>query len=98
MLVKFKDNTTKLCQNPTEQKLFKNGEPIGWVCALVIMDDMSSTEIDNLITPENFSELDFFTDDGTELFQISGYEKITSLVVRHGQPTGTIEIQLTKGV
>lgn len=98
MLVKFKNETVKSCSNPTEQKLFKSGVAAGWLCAFVLSENASSTEIDELLTTDNVSELIFMNDNKETLFTISGYEKVTSTVIRYNEPTGTVEIQLTKGV
>lgn len=98
MRVKFKDGTEKNCSNPTEQKIFKNGEAAGWVCSLIIADKMSSTDVDSVLEVENIKELTFCNDESVTLFSIIGYSKVTSAVVRHNESMGSIEIQLTKGV
>lgn len=98
MRVKFKDGTLKNCSNPTEQKLFKSGEAAGWLCAFVVSDTMNSSEVDAVVTPDNISALEFCNDDGSKLFDISGYTKVTSAVVRYAETSGSVEIQLTKGV
>ena len=98
MFVKFKDGTTRDCANPTEQKIFKSGDAAGWMCALVITQDMASDEADAVITPENVSELTFCSDEGNTLFTLTGYEKITTTVIRHSAGSATVEIQMLKGV
>ena len=98
MFVKFKDGTTQNCSNPTEQKLFKSGEAAGWLCAFVVSGIMNSTDVDSVLTADNISNLEFCNDEGTKLFEISGYTKVTSVVVRYTETSGSVEIQLTKGV
>lgn len=98
MKVKFNDGTVKKCSNPIEQKIFKGGNPTGWLCSLNISEAMTSTEVDEVFTDDNISELTFCNDDGSELFVVSGYDKITSAVVRHAESNGAVEIQLTKGI
>ena len=98
MLVKFKDGTERECANPTEQKIFKSGGAAGWMCALAITQDMASEEADAVITPENVSELTFCSDGGDTLFTLTGYDKITSTVIRHSAGSATVEVQMLKGV
>lgn len=98
MFVKFKDGTTKNCSNPTEQKLFKGGEAAGWLCSFVMSGTMNSSDVDSVLTADNISSLEFCNDDGNKLFAIDGYTKVTSAVVRYAENSGSVEIQLTKGV
>ena len=98
MQVKFKDGTIKNCSNPTEQKIFRSGAATGWLCAFQISEPMTSTDVDAALTDENISELTFYNDKAEEIFVISGYTKTSSVVVRHAEKDGTVEIQLTKGI
>ncbi len=98
MQVKFKDGTIKKCSNPTEQKIFRNGAATGWLCSFQIPEAMTSSEVDAVLTEENISALTFCNDAAEDLFTISGYDKLTSAVVRHAENDGTVEIQLTKGI
>lgn len=98
MKVTFKDGTTKGCSNPTEQKQFRNGQASGWVCAFAILGNMPSSEVDALLSADNISHMTFADDEGTTLFAIDGYETITGVVVRHSVESGTVEVQMTKGV
>ena len=63
MKVKLKNGTMVGCSNPIEQKIFKGGESAGWVCSLTFTDNLNSTEIDNLVTSENMSEMTFVNDE-----------------------------------
>ena len=98
MLVKFKDGTKLKCTCPAEQKIFKNGEAAGWLCAFTLSGVISSSEIDTLVTPDNISELVFCDGNEKELFSIGGYAKVSSVVVRYSETSGSAEIQLSKGV
>lgn len=104
MKVKFANGVVKECAAPTEQKVYRSGVGIGWVLSLRLMGEMASSELDNLITAENVSSLEFLTEteEGEEktLFTLSGYEKCSSSVIRHAENiTATqSEIQLTKGL
>ena len=98
MLLIFKDGTKLSCSNPTEQKIFKNGEDAGWLCAVTVSGDLNSSKVDTLLTPENISTLAFCSDEGKELFNIDGYNKVSSVVIRRSEALGSAEIQLSKGV
>ena len=98
MKIKFNNNVEKECTNPIEQKLFKNAEPVGWICSFNLKENTPSAEIDTLVIPENISVLEFLNDEGDILFSLTGYQKITAVVVRHAETEGSVEIQLTKGV
>lgn len=105
MKVKFMNGVIKECSAPTEQKLFKNkdGETVsaGWLLMLRLTGNITSTELDDTLTPTNVESLDFLSDDECEtLFTLDGYSKITSSSIRHAEETsGTFaEIQITKGV
>ena len=104
MKVKFANGIVKSCAAPTEQKVFKSGMGAGWILILKIVGEITSTELDSVITAENIASLDFLpeTDNGEDktLFTLSGYEKVTSSTIRHAEDITTTyaEIQLTKGI
>lgn len=108
MKIKFANGVVKECTAPTEQKIFKNvgGEltGVGWMLNLRLVGVMTSTELDNILTADNVTSLEFLTEDenGADktLFALSGYNKITSSAIRHAEDiTETnAEIQLAKGV
>lgn len=98
MIVKFKNDVTKECTNPIEQKLFKNGVPVGWICSFSFNENTSSIELDEILNPENITELLFLNSENKVLFSLNGYSNITSVVVRHAETDGSVEIQMTKGV
>ena len=108
MKVKFANGVTKECAAPIEQKLFRtiNGEHIAttWVLMLNLTGEMTSTELDSILTNENVNSLEFLTtteegEDAT-IFTLSGYEKVTSSTIRHAEDTNEThtEIQLSRGV
>ncbi len=101
MKVKFKDETLKNCNAPVEQKVFRGGVPTGWILVLTLTGNNTSAEVDSLLTEENISELTFVADETeTTLFTITGYDKISSSMIRYAESVSDIrvEIQLTKGV
>lgn len=105
MKVKFANGAVKECSAPTEQKIFKtaNGES-GWMLQLRLLGEITSTELDNLVTVENIKPLEFLaeTESGEDktIFTLDGYGKITSSTIRHAEDTKStsVEIQLTKGL
>ena len=105
MKVKFSNGVIKECAAPTEQKVFgTTNNNNGWVLHLRLIGETTSTELDELITNENISNLEFLTttEDGENKpeFNLVGYDKITSSTIRHAEDTTTtiVEIQLTKGL
>lgn len=102
MKVRFKDGTTKECSTPTEQKVFKAGEAAGWILSFALVGNMTSAEVDNIIANENISHLIFISQDEQDnetTFELSGYDKISSAVIRYSEQEKTrVEIHLTKGV
>lgn len=96
MVVKFKNGTELGCSNPVEQKIFKSGKAAGWLCALTLSGDISSADVDAVLTPDNISHLTFSIDD-EELFSIAGYSKVTSVVLRHTGSTVSVEAQIIRG-
>lgn len=104
MKVKFKDGTMIDCSTPTEQKVFRAGEAAGWVLSFALIGNMTSTEVDKTISPENISDLmfEFESEDenGTvNTILLSGYNKVTSAVIRYDDDENSrVELAITKGV
>ena len=100
MKVEFKDETVKSCTAPTEQKVFRGDNGAGWILLLTLTGEITSGELDELLTAENISELTFMTDAGVEITEADGYSKVSSCTIRHAEnPQDTrCEIQMTKGV
>lgn len=103
MKVKFANGVIKECTAPTEQKAYRSGIGVGWILLLKLTGEITSTELDNLLTAENVESLEFLTEtesgEDKTLFTISGYEKITSSTIRYAENSADTqsEIQLTKG-
>ena len=105
MKIKFANGVVKECTSPTEQKVFKTNTGVdGWILHLRLMGEITSGELDELVTVENIAPLEFLTttesgEDKTA-FTLDGYEKITSSTIRHAEDTASTsaEIQLTKGL
>ena len=105
MKVKFPNGAIKECSAPTEQKIFKtNSNESGWILQLRLIGEITSTELDNLITIENIATLEFLSEnengEDKTIFTLDGYKKITSSTIRHSEDTTStsVDIQLTKGV
>ena len=106
MKVKFANGVVRECSAPTEQKMFKNNNGVlvgvGWVLMLRLTGVITSTEVDNILTEDNVSSLEFLTEteagEDKKLFNLDGYNKITSSTMRHSEDTTIAEIQITKGV
>lgn len=99
MVVKFKNDTRSFeCTEPIEQKLFKADVPAGWLTTFSIYGDLNSTEIDELVTPDNISVLSFTADAESDptTFNLEGYSKVVSCVIRHSEAKTITELQLTK--
>lgn len=111
MKAQFKDGTIKSCSAPTEQKVFKNkkdelGNTVtvasGWIMIFNLSGGMTSDEADRILTEDNISKLVFLTEnesgEDVELFELSGYTKISSTTIRHAEDDSAsyTEIQLTK--
>jgi hypothetical protein len=105
MKIKFANGVIKKCESPTEQKVFKtNTGTAGWILHLRLVGEITSGELDEILTVENIAQLEFLTttesgEDKTA-FTLDGYEKITSSTIRHAEDTASTsaEIQLTKGL
>lgn len=103
MNVKFKDGTVKNCSAPTEQKLLKSGESAGWILSFSLLCNMTSDEVDCLFSNDNFSSLTFMSENKTDVdstILLSGYDKVSSVVIRHSDEQGAtrVELHLTRGV
>lgn len=105
MKVKFANGVVKECSAPTEQKIFKtNSGETGWILQLRLLGEITSTELDELITVENIAPLEFLTEtengEAKTIFTLDGYGKITSSTIRHAEDTAStsVDIQLTKGL
>lgn len=97
MQMRFLNKENCETSNPTEQKVFKKNGESGWVMAFSILTPMSSTELDEVLTENNISEITL--SDGTNEKAIYGYDKITMVTVRYSDNiTSVIDVQLSKGL
>ena len=98
MFIKLKGNDTELTASSlVEQKLFKQGEAVGWLLSIYLKYDGSASELDSMLTEESLSEITLVGDSEKQTV-FSGYDKMTSCIIRHMTEGSTAEIQLTKGV
>lgn len=98
MFIKLKGNEEKLTTTSIiEQKLFKQGTSIGWLLSIHLKGDFGANDIDGMLTTEGISEITLVGETEKPTI-ITGYDKITSCVVRYSEENTTAEIQLTKGV
>lgn len=96
MFVKFKNSEEKFNANtPIEQKLFKGGVAHGWLLSLTFFGKIGSVQADELLSGESISEIVISTEDGGQTV-LSGYDKINSCIIKHGDEKNTVEIQLSK--
>lgn len=103
MKVQFKDGTVKACSAPMEQKVFRSGIDAGWMLSVSIECDITSDELDKLITTDNISDLTFTSDEeigASKTIHLSGYDKVTNATIRYSEEKDKtrIEMRLTKGV
>ena len=100
MKIRFNNGTEKqLVNTPVEQRLYKSGEPFGWMLTLSV-SDISSEEIDTILSDsKNINKLTFISDENEERFvEVVGYEKATTLSIKHTELSDIADFQLTKGV
>lgn len=98
MKLRFNDGTERtVTTNPVEQKLFRSGQPIGWILN-VSVSELTSEESNDILKAENIKSMILVSDDGAEIAELSGYEKVSALTIRHTESQTIAEIQFSKGV
>lgn len=98
MFIKLKGNETELTTTSIiEQKLFRQGESVGWLLSINLKGNFNAKDIDGILTTESIGEITL-VGEAEKPTIITGYNKITSCVVRYSEENTTAEIQLTKGV
>ena len=98
MVIRLKDNKTEFTTTSViEQKIYRQGAESGWMLSLNINGDFKAQDLDSVLSEENISEITL-VGEKEENTVISGYEKVTSCVVRYSEDKATAEIQLIKGV
>ena len=98
MQVKFKGkNTSYQTTTPIEQKLYRGGVSTGWLLVLSLTGELNSTELDELLTTESISEITFISDKN-ETTVLTGYNSVSSCVIKYADEKTVAELQFTKGV
>lgn len=98
MFIKLKGKDTEITTTSIiEQKLYKQGESAGWLLSLNLSGYFTAQEVDGMFDKESISEITL-CGETAENTVISGYEKVTSCVVRYSDDVSTAEVQLVKGV
>jgi hypothetical protein len=101
MKVIFKNTETKYEARGLTERRIKGENSEGWILAVVLDGDFASNNIDEVLFPENISEITIVhTDENgktTERF-ITGYQTVSACVIRYQDTVTSLEIQLTKGV
>ena len=96
MKVRFKNSDVNYdCTEPVEQKLFRSGVACGWAIMFHLRADFSSSEVDDVITTDNISELTFTNDAETKTV-VTDYAVITNCTIRHKSDKSIVELQFTK--
>ncbi len=96
MNVTFNNGQTFAAKTSVEQKIYRDGAPVGWVLSLSLTGNANSETIDALLTEENISKITITSE--TEEVILTGYDKTTSCVLKYTETSFIAEIQLTKGV
>lgn len=98
MKLRFNDGTEKaITTNPIEQKLFKNGQPYGWLLSVSVAE-LTSKDVENVLTTENIQSMSLIIDESKKIVELLGYEKVSALTIRHTESQTIAEIQFSKGV
>lgn len=98
MKLRFNDGTERaITSNPIEQKLFRNGEPNGWILNLAI-SGLTAEESNAVLTPENIEKMSLISEEGEIIANLTGYSRIAVLTIRHSETQTIAEIQFAKGV
>lgn len=97
MNIKFKNGVTLETNNPTEQKVVKSDGSSGWILAFSVYTPMTSVTADGIFTTDNISEISVLDTEGEVEQTITGYEKISSLIIRYSNSAESrADVQLTK--
>lgn len=98
MFIKLNGNDAELTTTSIiEQKLFKQGQAIGWLLSLNLSGDFDAISLDSMLTTESISQITLKGETEKETV-IFGYNRVSSCVVRYSDDKATAEIQLTKMV
>lgn len=84
--------------SPKEQKIIRSDDTARWVASFSILDQKTSTELDQILTSDNISEIYRMIDNEPHLI-MSGYNTITMLTIRYASDGKTVaDVQMTKDV
>ena len=78
-----------------EQKIYKQGDVSGWLLSLQLNGDFTAEEFDNTLSKESIKSITLGSENGVKI-PFSGYNRVTSCVVRYLEDKNTAEIQLLK--
>lgn len=96
MIIRFKDGTKKLCYNPTETMLFKDGKKAAWLFSFVI--PASAVEIDRILTQDNISDIGIEDGNNTCGYSKGGYDTVNSVSITYDKFGGMAEVQLKRSI
>lgn len=97
MNVTFKNGKVAYnCTEPTEQKVYRAGIATGWILVFSIEANLTSTDIDAILTEEAISEMVFASE--TASYTLRDYSKVSSCIVKYKENSTVVELQFTKGV
>ena len=91
-MLKFKNGQEFDGANVTEQMLFRDGVPYGWLFTATLTGDITSESINELFAEQNITEITY----GNVI--ITGYDNVNSAVLYYAEDGVRIDIQLSKGV
>ena len=74
MKIRFKDGTTRVCHNPKEIMLFRNGKKAVWLFSFAMPAD--AQDIDKVLTEDNISEIGIMNNDETQGYSKGGYDAV----------------------
>lgn len=101
MNIRFKNVETYYnVKSLTEQKI-RTADSIGWALNATIEGNFNSDTIEKILSSNNIKEITVISEatEGTHTeTTITGYDKISSCLIRHRDTTDFLEFQLTKGV
>lgn len=94
--IKFNDGTKKPCYSPTETMLFQDGKKAAWLFSFTI--PASATEIDELLTLDNISNIVMESDDESCGYSKSSYDTVHGVFVTYNELGGMAEVQLKRSI
>ena len=96
MQIRFNNGTKKPCYNPKETMLFRDGKKAAWLFSFVI--PASATEIDEILTQDNISNIGIENDDETWGYTKGGYDTVNGVSITYDKMGGMAEVQLKRSI